>query len=464
VCACAPWGRGGSWAEDGTILFAPNANSPILSVPASGGDPVPVTTLDPSIPDVSHRFPVVLPDGDHFLFTLWSNSPEALAKHGGIYVGSRKGGSPRRLLADPTQAVLAPGALLLRRGEHLVAVPFDADALTVEPEATTVSPAVRYSPSVGDLYVSASTAGDFLFARGEGAMTMALDLVWLDRKGSATPAAERPLQASDLRLSPDGTRFVAVVVPKQTGSDDLWLGEFARGTVVRLTSGVNDSFAPRWSPDGRFIAFSNRDTGNEDVYRVRADGTGVPEKIFEAKDLDTGVTDWGAGGRLLFFNGASKTTQRGRTQVWSLDLETREAKLLLDSPRAAVGGATLSPDARWLAYVSDESGQEEVYVRSFPALDRKWQISQQGGSAPHWRRDGRELVFLAANVRIFAAPVAPQRDDLRPGMPELLFSSPRALLAFAPSPDHTRFLTAVLPAGRTEPPLRLILGWRKGGS
>ena len=121
---------------------------------------------------------------------------------------------------------------------------------------------------------------------------------------------------------------------------------------------------------------------------------------------------------------------------------------------------TLSPDGRWLAYGSEESGQEEVYVRSFPALDRKWQISQQGGSAPHWSRDGRELVFVAANVRVFAASMAAEKDDLRPGVPRLLFTSPRALLAFAPSPDHARFLTAVLPAGRTELPLRLILGWK----
>jgi serine/threonine-protein kinase len=340
-----------------------------------------------------------------------------------------------------------------------VAVGFDPDRGTAGTETTTLSPTVRFSPAVGYLYASASSRGDVVFAEGEDATTMELDVVWLDRSGSASLAVERGLRTSNLQLSPDGKRFVAAVSPRQTGADDLWVGEFARGTVVRLTSGINDSFAPRWSPDGHFIAYSNRDTGNEDIYRIRGDGTGVPERIFEAKDLDTAVSDWTRDGRTLLFDGSSKTSS-GQTQVWMLDLATRQAKRVFEDARAPVRDATLSPDGRWLAYVSEESGQEEVYVRSFPALDRKWQVSQQGGSTPHWSQDGRELVFVAADVRVFAVSLAPRGDELQPGVPRLLFTSPRALLAFGPAPDHARFLSAVLPAGRTQPPMHLLLGWK----
>jgi hypothetical protein len=121
--------------------------------------------------------------------------------------------------------------------------------------------------------------------------------------------------------------------------------------------------------------------------------------------------------------------------------------------------ARLSPDGRWIAYVSNESGQEEVYVRRFPDLDRKWQVSRQGGTTPHWRRDGREIVFLAAGVRVLAVAVDPREDELNPGVPQLLFETARALQGFSPAPDHERFLAASVPSGRTEPPMRLVMDW-----
>jgi Tol biopolymer transport system component len=296
-----------------------------------------------------------------------------------------------------------------------------------------------------------------------------MDLVWLDRRGVSEPAADRPLAVRALDLSPDARRFAALVEPQETGSLDLWVGEFARGTVIRLTTGINDSLSPRWSPDGKWLAYMNRDSGDDDLYRIRSDGTGVPERLFEGRDLDTYITDWSADGTLLLFDGMEKTGQR-RSRIWGLDLATGEARMILEGDRASVSGARLSPDGRWLAHVSDESGQSEVYIRPFPGLDRKWQVSRQGGNFPHWRQDVRELTYIGPAASIFAVPLAPHGDDIGLGSPILLFTPTRLDLAILPSAreavetispatDHSRFLASLAPADRAELPLRLILDW-----
>ena len=481
ICACAPWGRGATWGEDGVIIFAPNPNTGIFSVPASGGTPQQITQVDPSLPDGSHRFPALLPDGHHFLFTVFSNNVEALAREGGIFLGSRDGEPPRRILNDPSPAVFAPPrSLLVHRQGKLIALPFDPVTFEVGGETVPVSPQVAFASNAGVLYASSSGHGDILYAIGRSAFERELDLVWFDRKGDVRTAFDRRIPSyEDLEMSPDGGRFVITVPPQQTGADDLWIGEFARGTLVPLTRGSNDSHSPRWSPDGTRVAYSNRDSGDEDIFIIRADGSGVPEKVFSGREVDTIVTDWSRDGRLVIFEAASKSGNRN-WEIWSLDLTTGVAGPLLAEPNVSLGGARLSPDGRWLAYVSSESGQSEVYVRPFPALDRKWQISRDGGALPRWRADGREIVFRrgVTGVRlaviyhpparsgqlILSVPLDPRGVELNPGLPEVLFTSPRGISAFAPASDHARFLAATIPADHRETPLRLIVGWSAGAA
>ena len=455
--------RGASWGLDGTILYTPNSNASIWRVPAAGGTPQQITQLDTALVDGSHRFPVWLPDGEHFLFTIWSNNSRALAENGGIYVASVRGGAPVRVIRDPGSSVYVPtGYIAFMRSGNLLAVPFDARKLHAGTEAVAIAEHVRFRSNAGILMASASTAGDFVF-------DVPLDLppvnlVWLDRHGMAGAPLSLHEPVDRIALSPDGTRFAAQL-DDPNGLGEVWLGDLERSTLSRFTRNKNDSYAPVWSPDGQRLAFNNRDTGTEDLYVQLASGTRPKERVWEARTVDCDLSDWSSDGRSVLFTGVPRQGA-DQAQVWLCDMQTGAAHVLLQD-EFDMSRPKLSPDGRWLAYVSNESGREEVYVRSFPDLEHKWRVSVSGGDLPHWRADGRELVFLGgANTErsLWAAAIAVTPAGLAVGEPARLFTLASDQLEVAPSADHARFLTVVQPGAQREPPLRLVLGWRPGAT
>jgi Tol biopolymer transport system component len=455
--------RGASWGPDGEILYAPSANSALWRVSATGGTPVQVTQLDPKLIDGSHRFPIWLPDGKHFLFAIWSNNAKEQAASGGIYVGSIGGGEPQRILNDGGMFLFLPqGRLVFHREGNLVSVPFDAATRRIAGQATVLAEQVRFSPSSGIVHASASRESDVVFA--EPVEPQPANLHWLDRRGVARPAMDLPQPAAELRISPDGTRFVATMT-SPTGLSEIWIGELDRGTISPLARGLNDSFSPVWSPDSSRVAFDNRDTGTEDLYIQIASGTRPKEKVLEAKTVDASLKDWSRDGRYLLFEGRPREGAV-RSQVWVHDLQARSARALIADDYNA-GNPSLSPDGRWLAYDSDESGRVEVYVRSFPDLERKLRVSTSGGRSPHWKSDGREIVFdgePGGERTVWAASMSPSAGGMAIGEPVRLFALTADQLEVAPSPDHSRFLAVVQATELNEPPLRLIQGWRRGNT
>ena len=450
--------RGADWGANGSILYTPGSNASIWRVPATGGAPLQVTRLDTTLVDASHRFPVWLPDGKHFLFALWSNNARVRSESGGIYLASVDGGTPTRVSSDIGAFLVLPsGHLVVGRNSGLVAVPFDLRSFRVGTQVIPIADHVPLSQDSGILGAGASAAGDIAFE--STADLSPTDLAWLDRAGHRGEALGLRAKFSSITLAPDGARLVALM-SDATGLSQLWTADLARKTISRLTRDQNDSFSPAWSPDGDRIAFANDDTGTDDLYVQLASGTRPKQRLWAAREVDTDVTDWSADGRYLFFT-ASPRAGTPNDQVWMLDMKVDSARVLLEG-EFNQGGARLSPDGRWLAYVSDESGRPEVFVRSFPDLERKWQASIEGGVSAHWRKDGRELLFLngsGGDLRMSSVSLAPTATGLSIGEPQRLFRVPTDVIEISPSADHARFLALVQPAAAAEPAMRMVFGW-----
>jgi len=455
----APWGRGGSWNAKGQILFAPHPNSGIVLTTVGGGSETELTTVDPKLVDASHRFPQWLPDGRHFVFTLWSNNAEVLKKDGGVYVGSVEKGEPiRRVLSDASRAVYVdPGFLLVHRGDRLAAIPFDPKTLKAGDEAVPIDAGVSFNGSTGALAASASRRGDLAYAIGPGDLPN--ELVWLDRQGQVVEALHQTGQFSQIAISPDGRRYAAARA-EGTNAEQIWIGDFARGASVPLTHGANDSYDPVWSPDNQRVAFSSRETGNEDLYVQSVAGTTGWEMIHKADIHDTSVTSWSADGRYLFFD-AQPRSDATRHEIWLYDFQEKKARSLL-SDTFPQTGAVLSPDGRWLAYTSEEGGSPQIFIRPFPALDRKWLVSTGQGDTPHWRADSREIVYLthdAAGTQMMAVALSSDAGAPNPGAPVRLFTFDPRIAFTQPSADHTRILAGQEVVGSERKAIRLILDW-----
>ncbi|HEU5181771.1 MAG TPA: protein kinase [Candidatus Polarisedimenticolia bacterium] len=452
--------RGGAWLKDGTILFAPSPNSGIFRVSANGGEAVEVTHVDPQLPDGSHRFPVALPDGEHFLFLIWSNNAEALRTAGGIYLASLKGGPIRRVLSDASSAVVLPsGYLLLRRSEHLTAVPFDLTTFTAEAgkRAIPIDTAEMYDANMGLVPVSVSLAGDIAY--NTGLASMPSTPIWLDLQGHETPIPAPESRYASPVLSRDGKRYA---LTRWEGSlqSQIWIGDLDRGTLVPLTHGVNDSYDPMWAPDGTRVAFVNRDTGSEDIYMQPVEATSPREPVFKATLHDTQLSGWSEDGRYLLFVYGPQTGA-SRYEIWVYDFQEKKARAIL-TENFAVREPALSSDGRYLAYTSEESGRPQIFVQPFPKLDRKWLISPQAGAEAHWKQDGKEIWYIepkAGGHQAMSVSIQETAGTLAPGTPKALLTFSSRIAVAVPDPAHTRWLALRESQDEVPSSLRVVLNW-----
>ncbi len=455
--------RGGDWGSNGSILYTPNTNASIWRVAATGGTPVQVTHLDTTLVDASHRFPVWLPDGKHFLFALWSNNARVLAETGGIYLASVEGKPPKRISNDAGMFLVLPsGYLVVARNSALVAIPFDLRSFQLGTQVIPIAEHVEFGASSGLLGASASRLGDLAYV--PPADLPLTDMVWLDRAGRRGDPLGLRSRFTQITLSPDGSRVVAEMTDA-AGLEQLWTADLSRRTISRLTRDQNDSYSPAWSPDGQRIAFDNRDSGTEDLYIQLAAGTRPKQLVWTAREVDSDLSDWSADGRYLFFTGSPRSGSP-KNQIWVADLVRDSVRALLQDDFSQ-GDARLSPDGRWLAYSSDESGRFEIYLRSFTDLERRWQVSAGGGIAPHWRSDSRELLFengSGGDRGLWSVTVAPSAAGITVGDPQRLFQWSPDVIGLTIAADHTRFLALVQPAATVQPPMRAILRWNRGRS
>jgi len=400
--------RGGSWNAAGQVLYVPNSNTGIHLIAAGGGEGRQITTPDPSVPDYSHRWPWFLPDGQHFLFTAWTNDLRARAEHAGIFLASIAGDEmPVRIIPDPSSAVYAPpGYILFVRDGNLIVVPFDPDELRVTGEARTIASGVLHNQGNAYGVFSASNEGTLVYARGS--VSLPASLLWYGRDGKSTAAAGEPAPFRELRLAPSAERAV-MTISGESGDEEIWIADLERGVRTRLLSAPWACSDPMWSGAGDRVLFSSQRNGIIDFEAIRADGVGDSVSIF-ADESDKQPFDWSKDGRYIAYWPQGATTS-GTADIWIYSTETKATAPLITGD-SIYQGARFSPDGRFVAYVSDDSSRLEVYVQQLVTDDgvkggARWQLSISGGTSPHWRDDGREIVYLDPEQQVTAVSVEP---------------------------------------------------------
>jgi eukaryotic-like serine/threonine-protein kinase len=466
--ADAPDPRGGAWGRDGVIVFAPVVNGVLYQVPATGGTAKPISKLALSGGSSdSLRFPEFLPGSDRFFFLNLSEKRDA----GGLYVGSLDGMTPKRLLPDVSDATFVPSAvrggvgyLLFRRDTTLMAQPFDPADLRTTGEESPLADQIPEAGNTGFSAFSASANGVLMWQ--SGGVRADRELVWQDRSGKRLGSITKPSPVSAQALSPDETRAVYSVSDRTETHADIWLLDLARGTPSRFTFGPDLGQNPVWSPDGTRIAyvFVGLSGGHYDLYVKPASGAAKEELLLHG-GTNAFPSDWSRDGKLLVY---SQTGEKTKDDIWLLPLEGDHKPVLYLETPFNERYAQISPDGRYMAYTSDESGQDQVYVQPVPPSGAKWLVSTGGATQPRWRRDGRELFYIAADQKLMAAPVKTS-GDFESGSPQALFASAIVTadrngrdFGYQPSADGKRFLVNVAAGGEgaSAPPLTVWLNWQ----
>jgi eukaryotic-like serine/threonine-protein kinase len=454
--ADASLGRGGSWNHEGVILFAPNSRESIYRVPAAGGEVSPVTKLDAAASELSHRWPVFLPDGRQFLY-LAQNSRGAGEKNA-IYAASLDAGKPKLLFnANTNVAYTFPGDLLYYRERTLLARPFDPKSLRFTGEAFPVAENVQYFATFAQAVFAVSDQGLLAYQTGvSGGLTQ---LTWLDRAGKPAGTVGAPGHLATPRISNDGRRVaVRVLDPQAVG--DIWIYDLERNTQTRFTFDSSDDFGPLWSRDDSRVLFSTARKSPGDIYQRDSAGTAKEEPFLSSNSFKMAL-DWSSDGRVLLFQ-ADDPRMPTQMDLWTYSAADRKATPFLQSASSETMGR-FSPDGRWIAYVSNESGKEEVYVLPFPGPGGKWQISTAGGRAPLWTRGGREIVYQAPEDEIMAVEVR-AAPTFQAGIPKALFKTnlrPPPGRQFDVTPDGERFLVNLKPGDQVDP-VTLVQNWAAG--
>ena len=450
--ADAPFGKGGTWNAGGTILFAPSYNSAIFRIPAQGGTPRPVTSLDRGRNQNSHRFPWFLPDGRHFLFLARASGGSGRPANE-VMVGSLDGGEPRPMVATDNNAAYASGYLLYTRERILMARRFDPVRLRVGADEFAVASGVAVLPGAAFAVFSVSRTGVLVYDRGTPGELE--ELVWLDRQGRRTGTLGPPGFYDEPRLSPDGRQVAVDKLDATTGRQDVWVVDTTRGIPTRLTTAESDSMGPVWLPDGRHLVFRTHAGGFLDLFERALDGGGG-NTLLLTSDSDKEATSVSPDGRFLAFRSATSATG---FDIWMLPMKGGGQPFPFLHSRFNENNARFSPDGRTVAYVSDESGRNEVYVVSFPGAAGKVRVSAEGGRMPDWSGDGKELFFLTADgSALMAAPVTHRAADIEIGTPVRLFQVPFRNSA-AYDAWQGRFLFPAEQDTIQRSPLTLVQGW-----
>jgi eukaryotic-like serine/threonine-protein kinase len=441
VLCDAPEGRGASWNARGVIIFTPNITEPLYKVPEAGGLPEKITEPKSGW---TNRNPYFLPDGDHFLFIV--RDARNLAAAGALYGASLSGERPRQILEHGSNVQYSEGYLLYLREAVLVAQRFDPKSLKFNGDPAPVAEKLD-SWNGGDLAAFTAAHGTLVFRHASLQKTQP---TWVDRTGKELGRFGEPGLYSSPQPSPDGSLVALVRSNPDSGRGDVWIVDTNRNTVSRSTFADAAHIYYAFSPDAKQIAVSTLAAG---AWIQPASGSGNQEKL-KAPEGSAEVMSWSPDGRYLFLRVQNNTT---RFDIYYMDLNgDRKPTPFLHSPTNETA-AVLSPNGKWLAYASDESGRVEVYVTAFPSPVRKWQVSSGGGNSPSWSADGKQLYYTSGD-KLMSAPIQ-NVDTFEFGAAAALPVHVNEFATLGPPAPGERFPVLKPLSGGQSQPQEVIFNW-----
>jgi len=452
--------RGGAWSSSGEILFIPDTQRGLLRVPASGGSAVPVKIAGGVDSGVFPRWPLFLPDGRSFLVQMRDGPGQG----GNVYVGSLDESHATHVVASDWGAQYSQGFLLYLVGTTLMARPLISDGSASSGDAVPLRTDVA-GTSTGYGAFSVSTTGIIAYANPMRAVS---EMRWFDRTGRQLDLVAPSANYSDFRLSPDETRVAYSRVDPMTQAADVWILDLRGGSLQRLTSDPLTEASVLWSPAGDQLVYRfNRGSPNVQLKRVASTGVGDEEVVLTdamllaSQHSNSVPTDWSSDGAFVIYHATTPSTG---FDLWALPLRgERKPVLVAQTPFNELHGS-ISPDSRWVAYESDQSGRYEVYVQAFPVAKERWTISSGGGSQPRWSRDGRELLYLQSDGTLTSVTTQTAPSFVK-GTHVPLFKTRLSTtvnpyrLGYVPTADGRRFLMSVPIDDEDRTAITVVVNW-----
>ncbi len=443
-------GRGGTWGVNDVIVFAPTANGPLFQVPAAGGTPVQVTSLDSSKSESTHRYPWFLPDGKHFLYFVRVDNTNHEDE---VRIGSIDGSMAKVLLNSHSNAIYASGYLLFVREQTLLAQKFDTENLELSGNAVPIAEQIRFNGNYNHSSFSSSQNGILIY---EGNLAPALNqMAVIDRSGSKITAVTGTQSVQEGAFSPDNSKIAYSSIDQRQHNEDIWVYDIERKLSIRLTFNPKDETDPIWSPDGEKIIYTSVQGNGGGVFIKNADGTG-DERNLLSYGSTIFATSWTRDGKWICVT----DDPHRDILVYSADGQQPPIKFLLTDFVEEEG--RFSPDGHWLLYMSNESGQQEVYVRPFPGPGGKWQISQNGiFYRAFWKGDGKEIYYISRDGKMTAVKVNAVGNSFSVGEAQTLFDAFAEGVSYMldASKDGQKFLVVYNPIESNSEILTMVLHW-----
>ncbi len=451
----APNSRGGAWGSKDVIVFSPGPGHPLSAVSSSGGTPVVITQIDTTRKEYSQRWPQFLPDGKHFIYFSRTSSLGTEAEGDAIIAASIDGGPSKLVLSSASNAVYASGYLLYMRSSSVLAQRFDPGDFSLTGEAVSIAEGVINDPGFSLGVFSSSQNGILAYQTGVG--LSGARMVIVDLQGKVLNYVDDIIEHLWVRISPDGRRIVMGIFEPKSRTNNIWMYDLSRESRTRFTSGLAVDFNPVWSPDGKSIGITTIDGK---LYRVhtRPSGGGGNDEVLAESPNYLAVTDWSPDGTALCVTEVSASAQTDIAIV-TFDKEKKPRDFIHTAYNESHG--RFSPDGRWIAYSSDETGQSEIYLRQYPGPGTAIKVSTAGGENPVWRRDGRELFYVSRDNKMIAAEMRISGSSVEIGAVRTLFTRTPTMSEYDVFPDGKRFLINRLIEPTETDPVTIVVNWTK---